>query len=263
MTSAAVAARTRQTGKLAALLGAAFLACAGFAALGVWQVKRLAWKEDLIARVDAKVHAQATAAPGPSQWAQLQRASDEYRRVQAQGHYASGSQALVQASTELGPGYWVLTPLHVDAGYTLVVNRGFIPTDMKPRLSELAPPPGEQTVVGLLRFSEPHGGFLRANDAIHGQWYSRDVSAIGAWLGLPSKELAPYFVDAQTPVAGQDWPHAGLTVLHFSNNHLVYALTWFALAAMTAGACGYVFIDERRLRRLSQPCHDHGDQPQH
>jgi surfeit locus 1 family protein len=64
--------------------------------------------------------------------------------------------------------------------------------------------------------------------------------------------VAPYFVDASseaTPPTG--WPRAGLTVVHFSNNHRVYAITWFALAAMSACAIGYLVIDERRLRRLA------------
>jgi cytochrome oxidase assembly protein ShyY1 len=54
------------------------------------------------------------------------------------------------------------------------------------------------------------------------------------------------------PGGAAAWPRAGLTVLHFSNNHRVYAATWFALAAMAAAAIGYLVVDERRLRRLAQ-----------
>ncbi len=78
---------------------------------------------------------------------------------------------------------------------------------------------------------------MHANDAGADRWYSRDVGAIAAARGLAT--TAPYFLDADaTPIPG-GFPVGGLTVLDLPNNHLVYALTWFALAlllAFTAGA---------------------------
>jgi surfeit locus 1 family protein len=61
--------------------------------------------------------------------------------------------------------------------------------------------------------------------------------------------VAPYFVDAQGAASG--WPRAGLTVVRFRNDHLVYALTWFALAAMMAAAIVYLVLDARRGRRMA------------
>jgi surfeit locus 1 family protein len=88
-----------------------------------------------------------------------------------------------------------------------------------------------------LRISEPGGGFLRHNDPAGNRWYSRDVAAIAASHGLAG--AAPYFVDAargQDPAGAPDHPTGGLTVISFPNTHLVYALTWYALALMVAGA---------------------------
>ncbi|MFD0933941.1 SURF1 family cytochrome oxidase biogenesis protein, partial [Methylobacterium trifolii] len=48
--------------------------------LGTWQVQRRAWKLDLIAQVEARVHAPAVAAPGPADWPGITSA-DAYRRV--------------------------------------------------------------------------------------------------------------------------------------------------------------------------------------
>lgn len=91
---------------------------------------------------------------------------------------------------------------------------------------------GPVTVIGLLRISEPNGAFLRANDAAAGRWYSRDVEAIAAACGLAG--AAPFFIDADaTPNPGGS-PVGGLTVVAFSNNHLIYALTWFGLVALSA-----------------------------
>ncbi|HET6789817.1 MAG TPA: SURF1 family cytochrome oxidase biogenesis protein, partial [Aquabacterium sp.] len=124
-----------------------------------------------------------------------------------------------------------------------------------------------QEVIGLLRLSEPGGSVLQKNDAELGRWYSRDVSAIAAAQGLSGQPVAPYFIDASSlsdqPVPSSTWPRPGMTVLRFTNNHLVYALTWFALAAMTVGALGYVVADERRLRRLAGERASHEQQARH
>ena len=246
----------RSSGTLVALLAAAALALAGFVALGVWQLHRLAWKEALIERVERHAHASPTDAPGPDAWRPLARDTDEYRRVRLRGHYDQERETLVRASTALGAGYWVLTPLRTANGFWAVVNRGFVPPELRERARRaVQEPAGEQEVTGLLRFSEPGGSLLQHNDAAHERWYSRDVQAIAEARGLGG-DAAPYFIDAvAVDAAAPEWPRPGLTVLHFSNNHLVYALTWFALAAMVAGAIGYLVIDERRLRRLAGAPH--------
>jgi len=238
----------RSTVWLTFMLALAVLACAGFVALGVWQVSRLAWKEALIAQVDRQLHAMPTDAPGPSQWPGLRREQDEYRRLNVHGRFDFQREALVRASTELGTGYWVLTPMLLADGSWLLVNRGFVPSEMRERV-----PHGEdlQTVTGLLRFTEPGGSLLQKNDPAQGRWYSRDAAAIAAAQHLEGP-VAPYFIDVQaTPGNAAAWPRAGLTVVRFRNDHLVYALTWFALAAIMAAAVGYLVIDERRLRRLA------------
>ena len=247
---------------------AAAVAFAAFMSLGIWQVKRLAWKEALIAQVERNVHASPAMAPGPAAWSALQRETDEYRRLSVRGQFAHDQETLVRASTELGTGYWILTPLRAEPGFWVWVNRGFVPPELRDRAKRRADEPtGEQTVIGLLRWSEPGGSALQKNDAAQGRWYSRDVQAMAAAQGLSGQPVAPYFVDvaaldqpASSPASTltPTWPRPGLTVLRFTNNHLVYALTWFALAAMVAGALGYVVADERRLRRLAGqgPRHD-------
>ena len=129
--------------------------------------------------------------------------------------------------TELGGGFWVMTPFDTDRGFTLLVNRGFVPAD---RRTGIAPSPAMQSIRGLLRLSEPGGAFLRTNDPAADRWYSRDIAAIAARRELG--RVAPYFIDASDPRSG--WPRGGLTVVRFRNSHLVYALTWFGLAALVA-----------------------------
>lgn len=241
------ARRPRSVATLLVLLACAALAGAGFAALGVWQVHRLAWKEALIARVDRHLHAAPVPAPPPARWSSI-GPDDEYLRIVAQGRFDYAREVFVRASTILGPGYWVLTPLRTDDGW-LLVNRGFVPPEMR-----LHAPHGDavQTVTGLLRASETGGLLLQHNAPAQQRWYSRDVGAIAAAEGLDGP-VAPYFLDEQAnpQTATATWPRPGLTVIQFRNEHLQYALTWFALAAMTAAAIGYLLVDERKLRRAA------------
>lgn len=213
------------------VVAALIAVAAGFAALGVWQLERRVWKHELVAAVDARIHAAPVAAPGPDAWPRINATRDAYRRVTAQGYFRHDRETLVQAVTERGAGYWVLTPLETPR-FTLLVNRGFVPKERRdPRTRMAGNSADEATVTGLLRVTEPGGAFLRANDPAAGRWYSRDVAAIAKARGLG--RTAPYFVDADATPNPGGYPVGGLTVVRFPDNHMVYALTWFALCALS------------------------------
>lgn len=217
------------------------LACAGFIGLALWQVERLAWKRDLIARVERQVQAEPVA---PPPLAAAVGKDDEYRRLRLRGQFGPG-EVLVQATTALGGGHWVMAPLLLDDGRTVLVNRGFVPPEQRAP-DQRAAPAGAVEVIGLLRLTEPGGGPLRHNEPAQGRWYSRDVAGIAAQLGVRGP-LVPYFVDeVADPAQPQRWPRPGLTVLNFANNHAVYAITWLALAAMSAAAAVFLVREERR-----------------
>jgi surfeit locus 1 family protein len=126
-----------------------------------------------------------------------------------------------------------VTPLRQADGSIVLVNRGFVSAD-----EQAAPgsPQGQSVQLdGLLRITEPKGAFLRNNEPAAGRWYSRDVQAIALQQKLG--DVAPYFIDAAAVQnADKSAPVGGLTVVAFHNNHLVYALTWYALALMSAFA---------------------------
>jgi surfeit locus 1 family protein len=222
-----------------------------FLGLGIWQLERRVWKLALIERVDQRVHAPAIAAPGPAAWPAIDADRNEYERIRATGHYLNDRETAVQAVTALGGGFWIVTPFRTDAGFTVLVNRGFVPPER--RLAEsrgAGQVDGETSVTGLLRMTEPGGGFLRRNDPAGDRWYSRDAAAIAAARGLG--DTAPYFIDAEAGShADPDYaeaPRGGLTVIAFPNSHLVYALTWFGLALMVAAAMIHLVRDGGRNR---------------
>ena len=241
----------RSKAALIVLTVVAALLFAGFVALGTWQVQRRAWKLDLIERVTQRVNAPAEAAPGPTEWPRINATEHEYRHVRMSGKFLHEDESLVQASTVHGGGFWVITPLRLADGSVVLVNRGFVPPELKdPAKRASCNPALEVPVSGLLRLSEPGGGFLRKNDPAAGRWFSRDVAAIAKAHGL--QQVAPYFVDADaaTSPEAQGAPRGGLTVLAFSNSHAVYAITWYTLALMMVGAAWYVARVERRDARM-------------
>ncbi|MBV7534847.1 SURF1 family protein [Duganella sp. sic0402] len=235
---------------------------AGFFALGTWQVFRLQWKLALIERVDQRVHGAPAAAPSIGQWPQLNAEADDYRPVQLSGVLLEGATTQVLASLERGIGYWAVTPLCTPDGGIVMINRGFIPAGVSGWKPQPAPPAAAAdacrsaqgpavSVTGLLRMSEIPGR-LRKNEPGRNYWYTRDVQALAQARGLPA--VAPYFIDADAPsalaagpVEGEQ-PKGGLTVISFVNNHLVYAITWYALALMVAAATVWVIRDARKQK---------------
>jgi surfeit locus 1 family protein len=129
----------------------------------------------------------------------------------------------------------------------VLVNRGFVPADKRDAALWSASTRGSETVTGLLRLSEPHGGFLQSNDPAADRWFSRDVAAIARSRGLAA--TAPYFIDAEPAPGRSGLPVPGLTVLAFANNHLVYAITWSVLALMAAAAAVFLNVESVRSSR--------------
>ena len=225
-----------------------------FVALGVWQLERRVWKLDLIQRVESRIHAAPIPASGPAAWSSITAARDEYRCVVVSGRYLPDADTRVQAVTAIGAGYWLLTPLQRRDGSIVLVNRGFVAPDWTPDPLHESATASDIRVTGLLRLTEPGGGFLRKNQPTTERWYSRDVQAMAAAQGL--HRVAPYFIDADgihdgrntadTTDTAADGPVGGLTVVRFRNHHLQYALTWFALALMVVAGVWRVLREDRR-----------------
>lgn len=238
-----------------------FSVFASLIGLGTWQLKRLQWKLDLIQRVTQRVHAPPVPTPNAYKWSKINARDDEYRHVSVSGKYLYDLTTQVQAVSKLGSGFWVMTPLKSIDGSIVLINRGFIPSkenrlisieEAKDHLDHSAD--SIVNVTGLLRMTEPGGAFLRSNDPTNNRWYSRDVHAIAKARQLSL--VAPYFIDADATqtiskhnLKGKysvTYPIAGLTVIDFPNNHLAYALTWYALALLLAIACYWILFCDRK-----------------
>ena len=226
------------------LLAAVFV---GLILLGNWQVRRYHLKLKIAHDIAMRVHAPPVDAPGRPQWPRIADGHLQYLHVTLRGRFIS-SQTLVRGSSSKGYGYWVMAPLRTDRGFIVLVNRGYVPPEASgaPSSAKIAPPTGEVALTGLLRLTEPRGGFLRRNQPEKNLWYSRDVAAIAAADHLPVNQVAPYFVDADANARESGPPFAGFTSIHIYNHSLGYAITWYLLALGTLLAMGVVIRHEMR-----------------
>lgn len=205
--------------------------------LGNWQMRRLAWKLNLIEAVENRAFNTPVDPPsGP-----ISADKHAYLRVVVDGIYRQNLSRLVKAVTKIGPGYWLMTPLRTDREF-IWVNRGFIPTGTT--TTHVKEPAGMVRVEGLLRIAEPGGTFLERNDPRTGRWYSRDVHALSTHAGLG--KTASYFIDSDHVGMPSDWPRGGLTILNFRNAHLVYALTWYTMAILLFAGVVYAVYERTK-----------------
>ena len=230
------------------VLDATLLSIAGVAiliGLGVWQLDRKVWKEDLIATLNARLGRAPENLPPRASWPQLREDGAEFRRVTFPAEFLDGEEALVYtAGSPLRPGYWVFAPARLAGGSIVLVNRGFVPADHKdPATRAEGNPRGIIDVIGVLRWPEARGSFTPADDPKNNVWFLRDSNSIAAFKKWAT--AAPFYVDQEEPVPPGGWPKPGRLEAHLPDNHLQYAITWFGLALALAGV--YVVWLARRL----------------
>lgn len=226
--------------------------------LGVWQLQRLGQKQALLAAIAERSQAAPLQLPPQSGWAALDPQGYDYRRVTVTGTFLHGSEQLVFRILEGGKanlsaaGFLVLTPLRLAGGETIIVNRGFVPQDLRnPAGRQAGQVTGEVSVTGLMRPPEPRNLFTPADDPARGQWYTRDAVAMAAALNLSN--AAPFTLDADATPNPGGWPQGGHTALALKNDHLSYALTWFGLALTLLGVFGaFVWKTTGAAARLRQ-----------
>jgi surfeit locus 1 family protein len=221
---------------------AALAAFAVLIGLGTWQVKRLAWKEGLIASLQQRLSAAPVALPPRPDWSRFGPANDEYRRVKFTAAFQPDQEAYVYTSGSSlrpdvsGPGYWVFAPAVVDGGI-VVVNRGFVPQDRRaPQTRPAGKVTGPLNIVGALRWPDKPGMFTPAAEPGKNTWYSRDHLAMAVAKGWnQAGEVASFYVEQEAPVPPGGLPKPGRLKPNLPNNHLQYAITWYGLALMLVG----------------------------
>ncbi len=210
------------------------LGLAGFVvlvALGIWQVQRLNWKQDVLARIDARISAAPVSLPNaPSE------AADEYLNVKASGNLLETPIHILTSQKPEGPGFRVVQPFMLDTGQRLLVDLGFVPEANK----DERPFVGNVTVTGALLWPDEVDGFTPAPNLTKNIWFARDLPAMAQTLGtdpilIVASDTFPALAPRLTPVT-----------IDIPNDHFGYAVTWFSLAAVWGMMTGYALWRIRR-----------------
>lgn len=205
--------------------------------LGAWQVRRLAWKEDVLARIEARIGDAPAALP-----ASPTEDADEYRAVALDGHFLPGEVHVLTSIERAGPGFRVIAPFETLDGRRVLVDRGFIPE----RRKSDARPLDTGRIVGNLQWpNEVDEGYTPKPDTTRNIWFARDVPAMAASLGTEPVML----VLSRAPDGDTSTLPVPVDATGIPNNHLNYAITWFLLAAAWAGMTLYWLW---RIRRQDQ-----------
>lgn len=195
-------------------------------ALGTWQVRRLFWKEDLLARID---HAEASP-PIP-----LPAAPSPFTKVSVTGTFLPDEAALYGADVRTiasGPemGARMIVPMRQTNGEVILVDRGWVPLS---RPGPIDQPQGTVTVSGYVRFGDTEHWFSAADDPAGRRFFTLDPKKIGDAVGQPNTSPFVLVLLAQRPTAdgrSDHWPDPAQHLPRPPNNHLSYAITWYGLA---------------------------------
>jgi cytochrome oxidase assembly protein ShyY1 len=227
--------------------------------LGVWQLQRRAEKHALIAALTERLAAAPEPLPSLAQWSRLTSERDEFRRVRFSATYQSRPDAMVYSAgsavrTDIsGPGTWAFLPARLPDGASVVINAGFVQNTMQDRAQQdravtrlVAGAP--VTLTGYIRFPESAGALTPRENIAKRLWFTRDHGAMARGLGWG--EVAPFYIDLETPVPESGTPKPGPLDLHLKDDHLQYAVTWFGLAGAVLIAFGVWWRGQRRERRV-------------
>lgn len=226
------------------------LALAILLGLGTWQVKRLYWKEALLADIEERRNA------APATVAEIEAIAKsggdiEYRKVSLSGTFDHARERHFFATHQGRTGYYIYTPLTLADRRVLFVNRGFVPFEMKdPAKRSEGQATGEVKITGLARaplVAKP-SSLLPDNDIAKNIFYWKDLAAMASSADIPPDRLVKLFVDADAAPNPGSWPQGGVTLIDLPNNHLQYAITWYGLAAALVIVAGFAYFRNHKAR---------------
>jgi len=199
--------------------------------LGFWQVERLEWKLSLLDKIEARAKGAPVALPLDI----VDIDELEYLRVLVTGTFDNEHELTMYSVGPNGqPGYDLYTPLVISDEKQIIINRGWVPEQLK----EVNTRPdsqihGEISVTGLLR--KPWGKLWYGpeNEPDNNMWFYGDVINMSKTMKI-SNSFAMYLY-AEKELNNNRFPIAGRTEFNIVNNHLDYALTWFGLAIVLVG----------------------------
>ncbi|PPQ67149.1 hypothetical protein CVT25_005750 [Psilocybe cyanescens] len=229
--------------------------------LGVWQLKRLKWKINLIDELEEKLQLQPLILPPNIKFSRFPPSNFvSLKRVTTKGKWDHAHTMLLSPRVREGVhGVHVITPLVRENGSTVIVDRGFVSKESLAS-ADLKAETEEVEILGMLRTSQPRNSFTPDNDPEQGNWYWTDVERMAEFAGGEAGNVQPVFVEqifeghageANTRL-GKGIPIGRAPSIDLRNSHLSYVITWFALSGLTAFMFFRVLVNKRKApgRRL-------------
>ncbi len=205
------------------------LALGMLVAMGGWQLDRLAWKRALIADVTQRMASPAVALPPPP----VDAAALRYRPIRLEGRFRHDRELYLEARSHQGrAGLHLVTPLVLDDGRVVLVDRGWVPPGRRrPETRAEGQVAGPVSLTATLRTGGWKGyDFLRPeNDPAGNAWVWMDLPRMAESVRLDGVARGYYLVAGAAPNPG-GLPIGRPPGVELPNNHLGYAITWYALA---------------------------------
>lgn len=208
--------------------------------LGIWQLQRHEWKQGLIEQIEKRnKEAPISVDKAKRLWASEENA--DHTRIEAHGKLLHQKERHLFTVEKGQPGWRIFTPLRIDTGGHIFVDRGFVPVQLKDKalrrdglIRRLV------HVTGRLRAPSKKGYFSPENKLKENEFFWRSLDEMASSVSLGKQQsLATFFLEAEKiePKLGQ-WPKAGIPRLNIPNKHMSYALTWFGLAIVLIAIFG-------------------------
>ena len=195
--------------------------------LGIWQLQRLSWKNQVIKEISLKIDAHAIDLP-----ANIDDVQDlKFRLVKVKGTYLHDKEIHLYAGSRTvkgEPGYFILTPLYTNDQRYVIINRGWVPQKLKSasnRMQTLTKGPVE--IEGYFFEKEKKTWTTLNNDLNKNVWLWMDLPSMRQHLALPLLDgviIRKKMDDHELP-SGKE-----LLTAHIRNDHLTYVITWFSAA---------------------------------
>lgn len=187
--------------------------------LGTWQVRRMAWKADVLDQIRADITAAPVEVPAKVSL------SMKHLPVKATGTIAQQELHVLVSRKQIGAGYRVIAPFELQDGRRVLLDRGFIPLEAEDAIREAI----DVTVIGNLHWPDDMNSSTPKPDLGRNIWFGRDISAMAAAL-----DTAEVLIVARSDT-GQGVDPMPVGVEGIPNDHLNYAITWFSLAFVWFG----------------------------
>ena len=188
--------------------------------LGIWQIKRLSWKTEILKNIEQKILATPIELP-----VNLKQEKDQYRSVVVSGITQPREIHVLTSLKTVGPGFLVIAPMILPNGRKIMIDKGFIAEDKKNLLRRH----GQFKIIGNLLWPNEIDSFTPDPNIEKNIWFGRDLNKMAEFLGTDPILVVVRNISPPTTLLPQ---RVGV---HIANNHLSYAITWFSLACVWFG----------------------------